>query len=101
MAVALIFASAACSSANRDVAIRSVNSEAVGTAGQDSLARGDLLFSRGEHALALDAYRRAMRQNPADPHALKGGMTWRANISNWLWRARRRMSAFIGTSRAA
>ncbi|ANI78862.1 hypothetical protein EP837_02464 [Sphingobium sp. EP60837] len=72
MAVALIFASAACSSANRDVAIRSVNSEAVGTAGQDSLARGDVLFSRGEHALALDAYRRAMRQNPADPHALNG-----------------------------
>jgi tetratricopeptide (TPR) repeat protein len=72
LAIALIFTSAACSSANRDVAIRSVNSEAVGVAGQDALARGDLLFSRGEHALALDAYRRAMRQDPADPHALNG-----------------------------
>jgi tetratricopeptide (TPR) repeat protein len=71
VAIALIFMSAACSSVNREVAIRSVNSEAV-AAGQDALARGDLLFSRGEHALALDAYRRAIRQNPADAHALNG-----------------------------
>ena len=71
VAIALIFASAACSSANRGVAIRSVNAEAAATA-QDALARGDLLFSRGEHALALDAYRRAMRKDPADAHALNG-----------------------------
>ncbi len=71
VAVALIVATTACSSMNKEVAIRSVNSGADGAA-QDALARGDLLFSRGEHALALDAYRRAMRKDPADAHALNG-----------------------------
>lgn len=70
IAIALIVASAGCSSTNKDIAIRSINSEAV--AAQDALARGDLLFSRGEHALALDAYRRAMRKDPADANALNG-----------------------------
>jgi hypothetical protein len=73
IAIALIVASAGCSSTNRNIAIRSINSEAVtAAAAQDALARGDLLFSRGEHALALDAYRRAMRKDPADAHALNG-----------------------------
>lgn len=71
MAVALIVATTACSSTNKDVAIRSVGSEAAAAA-QDALARGDLLFARGEHALALDAYRRAMRKDPTDAHALNG-----------------------------
>jgi Tetratricopeptide repeat len=70
MAIALFAATTACSSTNRDVAIRPVNSEA--GAAQDALARGDLLFSRGEHALALDAYRRAMRKDPTDARALNG-----------------------------
>lgn len=71
IAVALIVASTGCSSTSKDVAIRSVNSQSVAGA-QDALARGDLLFARGEHALALDAFRRAMRQAPADPRALNG-----------------------------
>ena len=71
VAIALIAATTACSSTNRNVAVRSVNGETAGNA-QDALARGDLLFSRGEHALSLDAYRRALRKDPADPHALNG-----------------------------
>lgn len=71
IAAALVVATTGCSSTNKDVAIRSVNSEAV-AAGTDALARGDMLFASGNHALALDAYRRAMRQNPADAHALNG-----------------------------
>lgn len=71
VAIALIFASAACSSANREVAVRPLNGDAAVT-GADALVRGDLLFSRGEHALALDAYRRAMRHQPGDAHALNG-----------------------------
>lgn len=71
IAIALIVASTACSSTNKEVAIRPVNGEA-GAALEGALARGDLLFSRGEHALAMDAYRRAMRKDPADPHALNG-----------------------------
>ncbi|WP_340264342.1 tetratricopeptide repeat protein [Sphingobium mellinum] len=70
-AMALVVAITGCSSANKNVAIRPLNSGMVTTA-QDMLARGDLLFARGDHALALDAYRRAMRQDPADPHALNG-----------------------------
>lgn len=71
VAISLMLASAACSSANRDVAIRPVNVEAA-TTGKEAIARGQLLFSRGEYALALDAYRRAMRQDPADANALNG-----------------------------
>lgn len=68
IAMACIAASAACSSTNKNVTIRPVNGEAVGAA-QDAQARGDMLFARGEHALALDAFRRAMRQDPASPCA--------------------------------
>lgn len=71
VAISLMLASAACSSPNRDVAIRPVNVEATAT-GKEAIARGQLLFSRGEYALALDAYRRAMRQDPADANALNG-----------------------------
>lgn len=71
VAIALIVATTACSSMNRQVAVRPLNGEA-GAAAQDALARGDLLFGRGEHALALDAYRRAMRKDPGDAHALNG-----------------------------
>ncbi|KFG89647.1 Flp pilus assembly protein TadD [Sphingobium herbicidovorans NBRC 16415] len=71
VAVALILASAACSSANREIAVRPVNGDAAAT-GAGALARGHLLFSRGEHALALDAYRRAMRHEPGNAHALNG-----------------------------
>ncbi|HWV13607.1 MAG TPA: tetratricopeptide repeat protein [Sphingobium sp.] len=71
--LALIFASGACSSGNRDVAIRPVNADAVAMAtAKEALARGQLLFSRGEHALALEAFRRAMRQEPSDANALNG-----------------------------
>ena len=73
VAIALIFASGACSSGNRDLAIRPVNADAVAMAtAKEALARGQLLFSRGEHALALDAFRRAMRQDPSDANALNG-----------------------------
>ena len=72
VAISLMLASAACSSANREVAIRPVNAEAAAATGKDAIARGQLLFSRGEYALALDAYRRAMRQDPADANALNG-----------------------------
>ena len=71
VAISLMLTCAACSSANRDVAIRPVNVEAAAT-GKEAIARGQLLFSRGEYALALDAYRRAMRQDPADANALNG-----------------------------
>ncbi len=72
-AIALIFMSGACSSGNRDVAIRPVNGDAAAMAtGKEALARGQLLFFRGEHALALDAFRRAMRQDPSDANALNG-----------------------------
>ena len=72
VAISLMLASAACSSANRELAIRPVNAEAAVATGKDAIARGQLLFSRGEYALALDAYRRAMRQDPADANALNG-----------------------------
>lgn len=71
VAISLMLACAACSSANRNVAIWPVNVEAAAT-GKEAIARGQLLFSRGEYALALDAYRRAMRQDPADANALNG-----------------------------
>lgn len=71
MLVALVMATAACGPAARNVAIQPVNNDA-GMAAQDALARGDILFSRGEHALALDAYRRGMRKDPANAHALNG-----------------------------
>lgn len=72
MAVALIVATTACSSTQKGVlSIRPVNQQASGPV-QDALARGDLLFSRGEYALALDAFRRAVRNDPTDAHGLNG-----------------------------
>ncbi|AEG48064.1 Tetratricopeptide TPR_2 repeat-containing protein [Sphingobium chlorophenolicum L-1] len=72
LAVALIMATAACASPQKGVlSIRPVNQQAGGAA-QDALARGDLLFTRGEYALALDAFRRAVRNDPADAHGLNG-----------------------------
>lgn len=72
MAVALIIATTGCSSTQKGVfSIRPVNQQPDGQA-QDALARGDLLFSRGEYALALDAFRRAVRNDPADAHGLNG-----------------------------
>lgn len=70
--IALLAMTAACSGAQPDiVGIRPVNEQVVG-ASQDALARAELLFSRGEHALALDAYRRAVRNDPKDARALNG-----------------------------
>ena len=72
MAVALIVATTACSSTQQGVlSIRPVNQQESGPA-KDALARGDLLFSRGEYALALDAFRRAVRNDPTDAHGLNG-----------------------------
>ena len=71
MVIALVIATAACGPAARKVAIQPINNDA-GMAAQDALARGDILFSRGEHALALDAYRRGMRKDPANARALNG-----------------------------
>lgn len=72
MAVALIMATTACSGPQKGVlSIRPVNQQPAGPA-QDALARGDLLFSRGEYALALDAFRRAVRNDPTDAHGLNG-----------------------------
>ena len=72
VAVALIIATAACSGPQKGVlSIRPVNQQAAGPA-QDALARGDVLFSRGEYALALDAFRRAVRSDPTDAHGLNG-----------------------------
>lgn len=70
--VALTMATAACSGARPDiVGIRPVNEQPSGGL-QDAMARGDLLFSRGDYALALDAYRRAVRSDPRDARALNG-----------------------------
>lgn len=70
--VALMMATAACSGAKPGiVGIRPLNEQPSGTS-QDALARGELLFSRGENALALDAYRRAVRSDPKDARALNG-----------------------------
>jgi len=72
VAVALIIATAACSGPQKGVlSIRPVNQQASGPA-QDALERGDVLFSRGEYALALDAFRRAVRSDPTDAHGLNG-----------------------------
>jgi tetratricopeptide (TPR) repeat protein len=72
VAVALIIATAACSGPQKGVlSIKPVNQQAAGPA-QDELARGDVLFSRGEYALALDAFRRAVRSDPTDAHGLNG-----------------------------
>lgn len=72
VAVALIIATAACSGPQKGVlSIRPVNQQTAGPA-QDALARGDVLFSRGEYALALDAFRRAVRSDPTDAHGLNG-----------------------------
>lgn len=71
LAIALIAATAACSANKTGVlSVRPVNGQA--GPGQDALERGDLLFSRGEYALAMDAYRRAVRNDPADAHGLNG-----------------------------
>ena len=70
--VALVIATTACTGPQKGVlSIRPVNQQPVGPA-QDALARGDLLFSRGEYALALDAFRRAVRSDPTDSHGLNG-----------------------------
>ena len=71
MLIALVIATAACGPAAKKVAIQPINNDAA-MAAQDALVRGDILFSRGEHALALDAYRRGMRKDPANAHALNG-----------------------------
>ncbi|WP_375196219.1 tetratricopeptide repeat protein [Sphingobium sp.] len=72
LAVTLAVAVTACSAPQKGVlSIRSVNQQSDGPA-QDALARGDLLFSRGEYALALDAFRRAVRNEPADARGLNG-----------------------------
>lgn len=72
VAVALIVATTACSSTQTGVlSVRPVNQQASGPM-KDAIDRGDLLFSRGEYALALDAFRRAVRNDPADAHALNG-----------------------------
>ncbi|WP_313804992.1 tetratricopeptide repeat protein [Sphingobium sp.] len=71
-AVALIVATTGCGSTQKGVlSIRPVNQQPGGPA-QDALKRGDLLFSRGEYALALDAFRRAVRNDPTDAHGLNG-----------------------------
>lgn len=72
-AIALLMATAACSGGAKPdiVGIRPLNDQTSGTS-QDALARAELLFSRGEHALALDAYRRAVRADPKDARALNG-----------------------------
>src|SRR3546814_18524402 len=73
VAVALIIATTACSGPQKGVlSIRPVDRQPAAPA-QDALARGDLLFSRGEYALALDAFRRAVRNEPPDAHGLNGG----------------------------
>ncbi|WP_242122806.1 tetratricopeptide repeat protein [Sphingobium sp. Sx8-8] len=72
MAIALAVALTACSTPQKGVlSIRSVDQQPAGLA-QDALSRGDLLFSRGEYALALDAFRRAVRNDPNDAHGLNG-----------------------------
>src|SRR3546814_10940783 len=70
VAVALIIATTACSGPQKGVlSIRPVDRQPAAPA-QDALARGDLLFSRGEYALALDAFRRPVRNDPTDATAL-------------------------------
>lgn len=69
-ATGLILTATACSGGGKDVAIRPVDQGSV--AAQDALERGNILFSQGEHALALDAFRRAMRKDPANARALNG-----------------------------
>ncbi|APL93771.1 tetratricopeptide repeat protein [Sphingobium indicum] len=72
VAVALIIATTACSGPQKGVlSIRPVDRQPAAPA-QDALVRGDLLFSRGEYALALDAFRRAVRNDPTDAHGLNG-----------------------------
>ncbi|WP_051132621.1 tetratricopeptide repeat protein [Sphingobium bisphenolivorans] len=71
MAVALIAATAACSAPRTGVlSVKAVNDQPSGAG--DALARGDVLFSRGEYALALDAFRKAVRQDANDAHGLNG-----------------------------
>lgn len=72
LAIALIAATTACASTKTGVlSVRPVNEQPVGLA-KDALDRGDLLFARGDHALALDAFRKAVRYDPNDAHALNG-----------------------------
>lgn len=72
MAVALIVATTGCTSTQKGVlSVRPVGEQATGPM-KDALERGDTLFSRGEYALALDAFRRAVRADPADAHGLNG-----------------------------
>lgn len=70
--IALLTTLAACSSMHRAaLEIRPLNTQAV-IGGEDALERGDMLFRRGEYALALDAYRRAVRHDPADARGYDG-----------------------------
>lgn len=72
LAVALIAVLAACSGTKTGIlSVRAVNAP-VPAAAEEALARGDLLFSQGEYALALDAYRKAVRQEAGDAHGLNG-----------------------------
>lgn len=72
LAVLLFAATTACSAKNDGVlSIRAVNAQPDG-AGADALARGNLLFAQSSYALALDAFRKAVRLAPGDANGLNG-----------------------------
>lgn len=69
--ISLVAMLAACSAQQANLQIRPVGAEAA-RPDDGSLAKAQLLLSRGEYALAIDAYRKAIRYDPANAAAYNG-----------------------------
>lgn len=65
-AVALPFAAWGCATSS-GLQVRQVSSTAVAPSGGAAMAQGRMLYSRGEYALAIDQFRRVVRENPELP----------------------------------
>lgn len=69
--ISLVALLAACSTQHAGLQIKPVGDE--GTRPDDgSLVKAQILLSRGEYALAIDAYRKAVRHDPANAAAYNG-----------------------------
>ncbi|MCF8709410.1 tetratricopeptide repeat protein [Rhizorhapis sp. SPR117] len=71
MGASLMVALVGCSSQHAELQIKPIGKEQA-MSGNEALAKAELLLSRGEYALAIDAYRKAVRYDPANAAAYNG-----------------------------
>ncbi|MBK5264147.1 MAG: tetratricopeptide repeat protein [Alphaproteobacteria bacterium] len=71
MGASLMVALVGCSSQHAELQIKPIGGEQL-LSGNDALAKAELLLARGEYALAIDAYRKAVRYDPANAVAYNG-----------------------------